>query len=136
MGNDREKESEPRARVELSCHTNMGSAGAVNKVEDLIRGASRRNRPAIAITDKDVVHAFPKAAEAGEKYDVKIIYGAEIRLAEKDPAGSGSKDKRGQYVKLLARTQNGLKNLYKLISLSHTEYFDGCLLYTSDAADE
>ena len=51
-------------RVELHCHTKLGSIGAVNSAAEIIKAAKEGNMSAVAITDVGVAYAFPEAAEA------------------------------------------------------------------------
>jgi DNA polymerase-3 subunit alpha (Gram-positive type) len=104
-------------RVELHLHTTMSDKDAVSSASDLIACAARWGHPAVAVTDHGVCHAFPEAMAAGEKHGVKVIYGVEGYLAPQ-----GGKD-RAHHIILLAQTQTGLRNLYKLISLAHLENF-------------
>ena len=71
---------------------------------------------------------FPEAAKTVKygKLDIKIIYGLEGYLYD-DSGNEGDhidyKSKNTNHVILLARTQEGLKNLYRLVSKSHLEFF-------------
>ena len=66
------------------------------------------------------------ARTAGDK--IKVIYGMEGYLLDDtgliDEEGNIDYKARGTYhIILLAKTQEGLKNIYKLVSLSHLDYF-------------
>jgi len=135
MGKDIEKtEKEGRKdlsekkRVELHAHTKMSAMDGLNEVSDMIKLAAKWGQKAIAITDHGVVQAFPEAEKTVKygKLDMKIIYGLEGYLYD-DSGDTGKKidykSKNTNHVIILARTQEGLKNLYKLVSKSHLEYF-------------
>ena len=135
MGKDIEKtEKEGRQdlseikRVELHAHTKMSAMDGLNEVSEMIKTAAGWGQKAIAITDHGVVQAFPDAERTVKKgkLDIKIIYGLEGYLYD-DSDDTGRKidykSKNTNHVILLARTQEGLKNLYKLVSKSHLEYF-------------
>ena len=116
------KKREDRAsekRVELHAHTTMSMMDAVVSVKDLIKTAARWGWPAIAITDHGVVQAFPDAEKtvSDAKLDIKIIYGMEGYLT-----GDDYKQKHANHIILLAKTPIGLRNLYRLVSLSHLKY--------------
>lgn len=123
----------PVKRVELHAHTKMSSMDGLNEVADLVGQAAKWGQEAVAITDHGVVQAFPAAAEAAAKSakagrEIKIIYGLEgYYLDDRDcVAEDGTidyKKKPTNHIILLAQNQEGLKNLYKLVSLSHLEYF-------------
>ena len=71
--------------------------------------------------------AFPEAAKAAGG-DIKIIYGVEGYLLDDsdliNPDGTIDYKRKGtNHIIIIARTQEGLKNLYKLVSLSHLDYF-------------
>jgi len=117
-----------KKRVELHAHTKMSAMDGLNETSELIKTAARWGQKAIAITDHGVVQAFPEADKTVKKgkLDIKIIYGLEGYLYD-DSGHTGKKidykSKNTNHVILLARTQEGLKNLYKLVSISHLEYF-------------
>ncbi|MCB6992589.1 PolC-type DNA polymerase III [bacterium 210820-DFI.6.37] len=113
-------------RVELHVHTKMSAMDGLNDVKQLVKTAESWGHKAIAITDHGVVQAFPDASHAGK--DIKILYGVEGYLLEdKDcilPDGTIEYKKKGtNHVIILAQNRTGLKNLYKLVSYSHLNYF-------------
>ncbi|MCL2436553.1 MAG: PolC-type DNA polymerase III [Clostridiales bacterium] len=125
----REDNAEKR-RVELHAHTKMSAMDGLNEVEDMIKLAASWKQKAIAITDHGVVQAFPEAAKAVEKnrLDIKVVYGVEAYFFDdtnhiNEDGTIDYKTPQTNHIILLARTQKGLKNLYKLISISHLEYF-------------
>ncbi|GAB3794822.1 PolC-type DNA polymerase III [Virgibacillus kimchii] len=69
-------------RVELHAHTTMSQLDAVVSPTDLIAQAKKWGHKAIAITDHAGVQGFPEAHAAGEKNDVKILYGVEANLVD------------------------------------------------------
>ncbi len=106
-----------KKRVELHAHTKMSAMDGLTEIEDLIEQAASWGHPAIAITDHGCTQAFPRAFAAAEKHTIKILYGVEGYLVEAD------KKEKPYHIILLARTQAGLKNLYRLVSSSYLEHF-------------
>lgn len=104
-------------RIELHAHTKMSAMDGLTEVHALVKKAAQWGHAAVAITDHGCTQAFPEAYAASKKNGIKIIYGVEAYLVEQD-----RKD-RSYHIILLARDRQGLKNLYKLVSLSYLEYF-------------
>ena len=129
----REDNYDGQKRVELHCHTKMSAMDGLNDVETIVRTAARWGHPAVAITDHGVVQSFPDAASAAAKLakddiNIKIIYGMEGYVFDDSDCinedGSIDYKKKGtNHIILLAATQEGLKNIYKMVSMSHIEYF-------------
>ncbi len=71
-------------RVELHAHTVMSAMDSVAKTDELIKTAAKWGHKAIAITDHGVVQAYPDAFSAGQKNDIKVIYGMEGYLMGDD----------------------------------------------------
>ena len=112
-------------RVELHCHTKMSEMDAVTDIADVIRRAYELGHPAVAITDMGVVHALPEAAQLlkdggiiPEDADFKIIYGMEGWMVDDEVEFD-----EPYHITMLARNQVGLRNLYRLVTLSHLRYF-------------
>ncbi|MBC9783460.1 PolC-type DNA polymerase III [Heliobacterium chlorum] len=109
-------------RVELHAHTKMSSMDSVVSAKDLVARAAAWGHPAIAITDHGVVQAFPEAFEVGRKLKIKVIYGVEGYFVDAMPA-NGQKMK-SYHIILMVKNYTGLKNLYRLITKSHLEYYE------------
>ena len=105
----------PTTRIELHAHTRMSNMDAMVSAKDLIKTAANWGHSAVAITDHGVVQAFPEAHEAALKSGIKVIYGMEGYLVDEDI-------KKARHIIILAQNSIGLRNLYRLVSLSHIKY--------------
>lgn len=128
----------PEKRVELHLHTSMSQMDAVCPVKDVVKLAFKWGHKAVAITDHGVVQAFPDAMEAvfdvrkqegGE--DFKVIYGVESYFVNDVDGFDGKTIETGvettaltrYHQIILVKNQAGLKNLYKLVSFAHLNYY-------------
>ncbi|MDR3563761.1 MAG: PolC-type DNA polymerase III [Negativicutes bacterium] len=102
-------------RVELHAHTRMSALDSVTSVKSLIRTAAKWGHPAVAITDHGVVQSFPEADEEASKSGIKVIYGMEGYLIDEN-------SNHPYHIIILAQNLLGLRNLYRLVSLSHLKY--------------
>lgn len=73
-------------RVELHAKTNLSSKEAITKAKELLSQAVKLKLSGLAITDRDVVQAFPEVAAEARKIDEKvrpqIIYGLELEVID------------------------------------------------------
>lgn len=105
-------------RVELHLHTKMSGMDGVCDVKEIFEQAGRWGHKAVAVTDHGVVQAFPDAYEAARKSGVKVIYGVEGYLVD-----TPNEQAPIYHIVILAKDLVGLKNLYKVVSSSHTHHF-------------
>lgn len=107
-------------RVELHLHTNMSQTGGVSSAEEMILYAVEMEQKAVAITDNGVVQAFPEAERIAAECTnlIKIIYGMEANLSD-------CLSNEYTTLTILAKDQEGLGNLYRLVSWSHLENMIG-----------
>ncbi len=130
-------------RVELHCHTKMSAMDGLNEPDKIVETAARWGQPAVAITDHGVVQSFPDAANTAKKLakggtDIKVIYGMEGYLLPdeaivkngieepsliKEDGTIDYKVRPTNHIIILVATQEGMMNLYKLVSISHLDYF-------------
>jgi DNA polymerase-3 subunit alpha (Gram-positive type) len=113
-------------RVELHLHTQMSDLDGVSSPAALVRRAAEWGHEAIAVTDHGVVQAFPEAAAAAQG-KIKVIFGMEGYLLNESFAhyteGILNAKMPNIHIILLATNSTGLKNLYRLVSASHLNYF-------------
>ncbi len=78
---ERMDESEEK-RIELHVHSNMSMMDSVINVNEIFSIAKKWGHKSIAITDHNVVQAYPNVMDASKKFGVKAIYGVEINLVD------------------------------------------------------
>ena len=147
------KDTAPKKRVELHCHTKASDMDGVSDVKDIVETAYDWGMPAVAITDHGVAHSFPDAnhmredlwkaykkkcqkdgIDPGEYKDFfKVIYGVEgylVNDVEDAEPGLSVQEKKSYHIILLAQNETGRVNLYKLITKSHLDYYGGKYAYS------
>lgn len=113
-------------RTELHLHTQMSTMDGVSSPASLIKRAASWGHSAIAITDHGVLQGYPEAFAAGKKHGIKIIYGVEGYLLDDTGVtitNENIKNYKTTHIILLVKNYVGLKNLYRLVSESHLNYF-------------
>ncbi|MCI7679928.1 MAG: PolC-type DNA polymerase III [Clostridiales bacterium] len=127
-----------KKRVELHAHTKMSDMDGLNDVDKLVKTAADWGQPAVAITDHGVVQGYPDALKAANNCTengnpIRVIFGMEGYVFEDrnridedgniDYKGTKQDPVRTSHIILLVKTQAGMKNMYKLVSTSHINYF-------------
>lgn len=118
-----------RKRVELHAHSKMSALDGLTEIKDFVKLAACWGHKAVALTDHGVVQGFPDFYEAASKNKIKPIFGMEGYLIDDSYAGITKGDKLKVkppspfHIIILATNYTGLKNLYKLVSMSHIEYY-------------
>lgn len=124
----------PKKRVELHLHSNMSMMDAMTDAGELVSRAAKWGHRAVAITDHGVLQGYPAAFSASQKTGIKVIYGVESYVYDDTRPGVPTewpdivqairdKKQRTYHQIILVKNNVGLKNLYGLVSRSHTEHF-------------
>lgn len=116
-------------RVEFHLHTSMSQMDGIPNISAYVEQAAKWGHKAIAVTDHNVVQAFPDAHNAAEKNGIKMIYGMEGMLVDDGvPIAYKPFDcdlKSATYVVFDVET-TGLSNQYdKIIELAAVKVKDG-----------
>lgn len=116
-----------KRRTELHIHSNMSVMDGLTDIKMLLEKADRENMYAVAITDHGVCHGFPELFRliSGGKYNVRAIFGMEGYLLDDDSEESLRKEfesHKPYHIIIQVKNATGLKNLYKIASMSHMFY--------------
>jgi len=110
--------------VHLHNHTHYSLLDGLTKIDELIQAAKEDGQEALAITDHGVMYGvvefYQKCREAG----IKPIIGVEAYLAPGSRHDKVAKsDEKNYHLLLLAKNNQGYKNLIKLTTIAHLEGF-------------
>lgn len=114
--------------VNLHVHSALGSLlDSILTIEQIVKYAADNNQPAIAISDHGTMHGFVNQVELCNKHGIKPIVACEIYEVDNYLEKQDTKEyKQPRYhLLLIARTQQGLKNLFKIVSEAATIGFYG-----------
>jgi len=121
----------PVKRVELHLHTMMSAVDAITRPAELMETLCRWGHDAVAITDHGVVQGYSEITSIYySKYkdkmpNFKFLYGCEGYLCHRTPDMSEEEAKKlpTYHIIILVKDEVGLKNLYKLVSKAHLDYY-------------
>lgn len=100
--------------VHLRLHTEYSLSDGLLTISSLMEKATQFSMPAIAITDISNLYATVKFYQEAFKAGIKPIIGVDLWIAQ-------SKPKESSRITLLCQTNEGYKNLLKLVSQSYLE---------------
>lgn len=103
--------------INLNTHSNSSYGETVVTPEEIVEFAVKDSAKAIALTDLNSVQGLAEFSKAAEKYKekgFKPIYGVQIFGMNPDKSSAPRK------VTLLAKNRNGLKNIYRIMSMGYT----------------
>lgn len=108
----------------LHVHTEYSLLDGAANIKKLVTKAGELGMDALAITDHGVMFGVVDFYREAKKQGIKPIIGSEVytaarRMTDKDV----EKDKHQGHLVLLAKNQEGYKNLTKIVSAGYTEGF-------------
>ncbi|HEY7699344.1 MAG TPA: DNA polymerase III subunit alpha, partial [Vicinamibacteria bacterium] len=115
-----------RPFVHLHNHSDFSLLDGASRVDDIVELAARYKMPAVALTDHGNMFGAVSFFKAAKRHGVKPILGCEIYVAPKsrlDKSVNGSVSDTNNHLVLLAETNEGYKNLVKLVTAGYLEGF-------------
>ncbi|MBU4216984.1 DNA polymerase III subunit alpha [Candidatus Parcubacteria bacterium] len=109
--------------VHLHVHTHYSLLDGLTKLDELVDFVKKEGSPAVAITDHGVMYGVIEFYQKCKKAGIKPIIGVEAYLAPRSRHDKITRtdEKRNFHLILLAKNNQGYKNLLKLTSIAHLE---------------
>lgn len=108
--------------VHLHVHSEFSLLDGANRIKDLPVRAKELGMKAISITDHGVMYGVIDFYKACKKEGIKPIIGCEVYVAPRSRFDKdGAIDKEYNHLILLAKDNQGYKNLSKLVSIGFTD---------------
>ncbi|HUM43797.1 MAG TPA: DNA polymerase III subunit alpha [Fervidobacterium sp.] len=101
----------------LHNHSYYSFLDGFDSPKDIVKKAKELGHPAIAITDHGNVHGFVELYKAAKEEGIKPIFGCEFYTA----SNMYEKNDERFHLIVLAKNKEGLKNLFKLVTLANTD---------------
>ena len=108
--------------VHLHVHTEYSLLDGANRIKDLVAKVKKLGMNAVAITDHGVMYGAIEFYKECKANGIKPIIGCEMYVAKRTMHDKDANiDNTYSHLILLAKDNEGYKNLIKLVSLSFTE---------------
>lgn len=108
----------------LHLHTQFSVLDGANEIKTLMKRVKELGMESVAITDHGNMFGVKEFHNQARKNDIKPIIGCEAYLARRGRLNKETEeDRRGDHIILLAKNEQGYKNLIKLVSAGYTEGF-------------
>ena len=108
--------------VHLHIHSEFSLLDGANRIKDLPVRAKELGMKAMAITDHGVMYGVIDFYKACKKEGIKPIIGCEVYVAPRSRLNKEPNiDNKYNHLILLAKDNQGYKNLSKLVSIGFTE---------------
>ena len=110
--------------VHLHNHTEYSLLDGAARINTLVKRAVELGMPALAITDHGVMYGVIDFYKACRKAGIKPIIGCEVYVApNKRTDKVPGKDDKNYHLVLLARNDEGYRNLIRMVSIAQIEGF-------------
>lgn len=107
----------------LHVHTEYSLLDGSIRVKELVSKAKELGMESVAITDHGAMFGAVNFYKEAKKNNIKPIIGAEVYVANGKYTDKNAKDKKPYHLILLAETNNGYKNLMKIVSEAYINGF-------------
>ena len=108
--------------VHLHVHSEYSLLDGLSKINKLIARVKQLEMPAVALTDHGVMHGAIEFYKEAKKQEVKPLIGMEGYVVSGDhKSKEGKADKENNHLILIAKNDDGYKNLMKLTTIAHLE---------------
>lgn len=108
----------------LHVHSEYSFLDGLNQVKPLVARAKELGFKSLALTDHGVMYGAFEFASECVKSEIKPIIGSEIYVARRGRKDKQVKeDQKSYHLTVLAKDEEGYKNLVKLVSFAHIEGF-------------
>src|SRR6266511_601647 len=111
--------------VHLHTHSEYSLLDGASRVDELCAKAAEFGMPAIALTDHGAMFGVLDFYDAARRHGVKPIIGVEAYVAPRSrfDRTPGENDENYRHLTILARNEEGYRNLLRLVTDAHLEGF-------------
>lgn len=103
----------------LHTHTEYSTLDGMSKIEELVLRAKELGQEFLAITDHGTMAGHLEFEETCNKHGIKPILGCEFYMSR----GKACKEDSGYHIIVLAKDEQGLRNMYKLQARAYKENY-------------
>ncbi len=109
--------------VHLHMHSHYSLLDGAIKIDDIVNKAVELNMPSVAVTDHGNMFGAVEFYEKAVKKNIKPVIGCEVYMAKSDRKLKNANEKFYYHLILLAKNEEGYRNLSKLVSKSYIDGF-------------
>ena len=109
--------------VHLHIHTEYSLLDGANRIDKLVEKVKNMGMKAVAITDHGNMFGVMDFYKECKKQGIKPIIGCEMYVSQDSKLIKDEFNKKSNHLILLAKNNEGYKNLSKLVSISYLEGF-------------